>query len=325
MEYKWYEIISPESIISPSLLVFPSRIEENIKAMINISGDVKKLRPHIKTYKIKEIIQLQINYGINKFKCATIAEAELLAMCKVKDVLLAMQPVGSNISRLFELIKKYPDCKFSTIVDSEIIIDNVDLHASKNKTSLSVFLDVNNGMNRTGVTPDNKAIDLYMKIESKKSLIANGLHVYDGHIRHSNFDLRKNECDRDFKIVEKLIKNLKNLNVHVKNVVAGGTPTFPIHSKRKNDQVSPGTPLLWDERYAGMFKDLDFSPAAVLFGRLVSKPQSNLLCFNLGHKSVAAEMDFPRLKILNYNATKQIGQSEEHLVVECLDLSLIHI
>ena len=112
MEHKWYEIISPESIISPSLLVFPSRIEENIKAMINISGDVKKLRPHIKTYKIKEIIQLQINYGINKFKCATIAEAELLAMCKVKDVLLAMQPVGSNISRLFELIKKYPDCKF---------------------------------------------------------------------------------------------------------------------------------------------------------------------------------------------------------------------
>ena len=66
MEYKWYEIISPESIISPSLLVFPSRIEENIKAMINISGDVKKLRTHIKTYKIKEIIQLQINYDINK-------------------------------------------------------------------------------------------------------------------------------------------------------------------------------------------------------------------------------------------------------------------
>ena len=139
MEHKWYEIISPESIISPSLLVFPSRIEENIKAMINISGDVKKLRPHIKTYKIKEIIQLQINYGINKFKCATIAEAELLAMCKVKDVLLAMQPVGSNINRLFELIKKYPDCKFSTIVDSEIIIDNIAFHASKNKLISSVL------------------------------------------------------------------------------------------------------------------------------------------------------------------------------------------
>ena len=319
MKYKWFEINSPEELISPSLLVFPKRVEENIKMMISISGDVKKLRPHIKTYKIKEIIQLQMDYGINKFKCATIAEAELLAMCKVKDVLLAIQPVGSNINRLFELIKKYPDCKFSTIVDSEIIIDNIAFHASKNKTSLPVFLDINNGMNRTGVTPDNKAIDLYMKIESKKSLIANGLHVYDGHIRHSNFDLRKNECDKDFKKVEKLIKNLKNLNLQVKNVVAGGTPTFPIHSRRKNVQVSPGTSLLWDERYGGMFKDLDFSPAAVLFGRLVSKPQSNLLCFNLGHKSVAAEMEFPRLKFLNCSDTNQIGQSEEHLVVECLD------
>ena len=319
MKYKWFEIDSPEELISPSLLVFPKRIEENIKMMINISGDVKKLRPHIKTYKIREIIQLQIDYGINKFKCATIAEAELLAMCKVKDILLAIQPVGSNINRLFNLIKKYPNCKFSTIVDSKTIIDEIASQASKNKTVVSIFLDLNNGMNRTGVVPDDKAIDLYMKIESKKSLIAKGLHVYDGHIRHSNFDLRKNECDKDFKKVEKLIKNLKILNVHVENVVAGGTPTFPIHSERKNVEVSPGTSLLWDERYGGMFKDLDFSPAAVLFGRLVSKPQSNLLCFNLGHKSVAAEMDFPRLKILNYNATKQIGQSEEHLVVECLD------
>ena len=58
MRYKWFEIISPEKVISPSLLVFPSRVEENIKTMIKISGDVKKLRPHIKTYKIKETIEI---------------------------------------------------------------------------------------------------------------------------------------------------------------------------------------------------------------------------------------------------------------------------
>ena len=321
MKYKWFEINSPEELISPSLLVFPKRVEENIKMMINISGDVKKLRPHIKTYKIKEIIQLQMDYGINKFKCATIAEAELLAMCKVKDVLLAIQPVGSNINRLFNLIKKYPNCKFSTIVDSKIIIDEIASQASKNDTVVPVFLDINNGMNRTGVIPDDKAIDLYIKILKNKNLIANGLHVYDGHIRQSNFNLRKAECNKDFDKVEKLINDLKNSNINIKTVIAGGTPTFPIHSKRKNVEVSPGTSLLWDERYGSLFKDLDFLPAAVLFGRLISKPKSNLICFNLGHKSVAAEMEFPRLKFLNYSDTNQIGQSEEHLVVECIDWS----
>tara|TARA_B100000287_G_scaffold419360_1_gene457460 strand:+ start:238 stop:1347 length:1110 start_codon:yes stop_codon:yes gene_type:complete len=325
MRYKWFEIISPEKVISPSLLVFPSRVEENIKTMIKISGDVKKLRPHIKTYKIKEIIQLQIDHGINKFKCATIAEAELLAMSKVKDILLAIQPVGTNIDRFFNLIKKYPESKFSTIVDSEDIIDQIDRKASRNKVITPLFLDINNGMNRTGVLPDEKAIDLYVKISESKNLIANGLHVYDGHIRESNFNLRKRECDKDFKKVEKLIKNLKNLNLDIKTVIAGGTPTFPIHSKRKNIEVSPGTSLLWDERYGSMFKDLKFLPAAVLFGRLISKPKNNLICFNLGHKSVAAEMNFPRLKFLNYSDTNQIGQSEEHLVVECLDSSKYNI
>ena len=133
MSYKWYEIIKADETISPSLLVFPKRIEENIKIMIEISGGTENLRPHIKTYKMREIIQLQMDYGINKFKCATIAEAELLALCKVNDILLAIQPVGGNIVRYFDLIEKYPRCKFSTIVDSKNIIDEISLQASKRK------------------------------------------------------------------------------------------------------------------------------------------------------------------------------------------------
>jgi len=321
MSYKWYEIIKADETISPSLLVFPKRIEENIKIMIEISGGTENLRPHIKTYKMREIIQLQMDYGINKFKCATIAEAELLALCKVNDILLAIQPVGGNIVRYFDLIEKYPRCKFSTIVDSKNIIDEISLQASKRKILASLWLDINNGMNRTGIIPNDEALDMYMKIEKNKNLKAKGFHVYDGHIRQANFNLRKNECDLAFNKVEKLIKKLKKLDVIIKKVVAGGTPTFPIHAKRTNVEVSPGTPLLWDERYGSLFKDLKFLPAAVLLGRVVSKPKRNLICFNLGHKAVAAEMDFPRLKILNYNKTKQIGQSEEHLVVETSESS----
>ena len=80
MEHKtWYRIDNTESVISPSLLVYPDRIEENIHRMIDIAGGTEFLRPHIKTYKIAEIIQLQLKHGIQKFKCATITEAELLA------------------------------------------------------------------------------------------------------------------------------------------------------------------------------------------------------------------------------------------------------
>ena len=101
----WYQLKNTDSIISPSLLVYPDRIRKNLELMITIAGDVKKLRPHIKTHKMVEIVSLQQAYGIEKFKCATIAEAELLGLCEAKDILLALQPVKSQLERFFKLIK----------------------------------------------------------------------------------------------------------------------------------------------------------------------------------------------------------------------------
>ena len=115
MDKDWYRINNVEDIPSPSLVVFPRRIEENIKLMIKIAGGTEKLRPHIKTHKIAEIIKMQLTHGITKFKCATLSAAELLAKCNVKDILLAMQLTGANVNRYIELMQEYPKSSFSTI------------------------------------------------------------------------------------------------------------------------------------------------------------------------------------------------------------------
>lgn len=315
----WFDIDTVEGVISPALVVYPDRIEANIKMMIQIAGGTDSLRPHIKTHKIAEIINLQLKHGITKFKCATIAEAELLAKCDAPDILLAMQPVGINIHRFFELIVQYPNSSFSTIVDNEEIMLKMDTIASEKKLMVSLWLDINNGMNRTGITPNNKAVLLYQKMTLSANIIAQGLHVYDGHIHESNFDLREEICDKDFELVVILKSQVEQLGIKIKTIVAGGTPTFPIHVKRDHVEVCPGTPLLWDQGYADTYKDLKFLPAAVLVGAIVSKPSANLICLNLGHKSVAAEMSPPRLKILNFEKLEQISHSEEHLVVECVE------
>ncbi|MGB7394489.1 MAG: alanine racemase, partial [Pricia sp.] len=100
----WYGLQDASSVISPSLLVYPERILHNIRIMIEMAGGPEHLRPHIKTHKTAEIIEMQLEQGITKFKCATIAEAELLAMCKAPDILLAMQPVGVDMQRFFALM-----------------------------------------------------------------------------------------------------------------------------------------------------------------------------------------------------------------------------
>jgi len=86
MKSKWYLIKGIERLDSPALTVHPERIQHNIDMMIAMVKDPHRLRPHVKTYKMSEIVSMQLRSGIRKFKCATIAEAEMLAMTSAPDV-----------------------------------------------------------------------------------------------------------------------------------------------------------------------------------------------------------------------------------------------
>ncbi|MEN8788680.1 MAG: D-TA family PLP-dependent enzyme [Flavobacteriaceae bacterium] len=319
--HNWYALQSTDDVVSPALLVYPERIRKNIHLMIDMIGDEKRLRPHIKTHKTAEIIRMQIELGIEKFKCATIAEAELLAMCGAGDVLLALQPVGVNISRFGQLIRAFPSTQFSTLVDCEAVVGELSALAENSSVIIPVFLDLNTGMDRTGIEVGEKAIQIYRAICDAPGLEAKGLHNYDGHIRHPDPEKRRQACNNAFDKVLALKTELEKEQMNVQVVIAGGTPTFPIHSQRDGVEASPGTTLLWDARYDSLFNDLKFHQAAILFCRIISKPNKDLLCLDLGHKAIAPEMDFPRVKLFGLEHCEQISQSEEHLVVRCGDTS----
>ena len=108
MTESWYLVDDINEIDSPALLIYKDRVQHNIALAIQIVGDADRLRPHVKTHKSPEAVKLMLAAGITKFKCATIAEAEMLAMIDAPDVLLAYQPVGPKLGRFISLIKKYP-------------------------------------------------------------------------------------------------------------------------------------------------------------------------------------------------------------------------
>ena len=311
----WYKLENVSEVSSPSLLVYPDRIEENIRRMVKIARGAKHLRPHVKTHKMAEIVMLQLKHGIDKFKCATISEAEMVAKCGAPDILLAMQPVGPNLERFFKLKHTFENTKISCIADNgETIIQLSDM-ARKTGLETHVWLDINVGMNRTGVIPGEKAFRLYNRIVDSPMLISEGLHVYDGHIHEHDFSLRRKRCDDSFASVITLVDELEGEGITPVKIVAGGTPTFPIHALRKGVELSPGTLLLWDWGYSSTFPDLDFLHAAVLLMRIVSKPAKDLLCVDLGHKAVASEMPHPRVNILGMTNYTIVSHNEEHMVI----------
>lgn len=311
----WYSLENPESVPSPALLIYPGRVRNNIELMIRIAGDVKRLRPHVKTHKLPELVALQLSCGIKKFKCSTIAEAEMTAENGGQDILLAYQPVGPHLERFFHLKRVFPNVLFSVLVDCPEILGKLTLLAEKYKMPVDLYVDIDNGMHRTGIGIAAGAIELICKIRSIPTVRFAGLHVYDGHIHEPDPKLREQVCNRDFKPVEALTWKLKELGIDVPNLVAGGTPTFPIHAKFQKRELSPGTPLLWDMGYGSSYADLEFQHAAVLLSRVVSRPQGANLTLDLGYKAVSADKPHPRVTFFDVESFTVLNQSEEHLVI----------
>jgi D-serine deaminase-like pyridoxal phosphate-dependent protein len=254
--------------------------------------------------------------GIRKFKCATVAEAELLATTGVGDVLLAYQPVGPNLARLLDLVARHPQTRWSCLVDDPGALRTLADAAARRAVRLEVLLDLDVGQHRTGIAPGDGAAQLYRAIAASRALTPGGLHAYDGHIVETDPAARAAACEMAFAPVEALRRALVAEGLPVPRVVVGGSPTFPLHARRSEVECSPGTCVLWDAGYASKLPDLDFLPAAALLTRVVSRPSPGRLCLDLGHKAVASEMPPPRAVLLNLAGAQAVLHSEEHLVVE---------
>lgn len=314
----WYIVNNIDSIDSPVLIVYEERVKENIRLLKNIVTDNARLRPHVKTNKMAEVCQLMMDAGLSKFKCATIAEAEMLAILNAKDVLLAYQPVGPKVSRLINLIKAYPATQFACLTDNKRSAGILNEIAAASQIVLPVFIDLNTGMNRTGIQPD-EAKALADHILSLPHLKLAGLHAYDGHIRDADITTRKQNADKAFAGVAELYDYLTGKNGDDFTIVAGGTPTFPVHAARNNVECSPGTFVFTDWGYKHGLPDEPFEYAALVVTRVISIVNNQTICTDLGHKSVAAENPLPRVHFLNAPEAQPVGQSEEHLVLKVTD------
>ncbi len=313
---EWYRIANEHEVDSPALLVYPGRIRSNITLVKALVPDAAVLRPHVKTHKMAEVTQLLLAGGITRFKCATIAEAEMLAGAGAADVLLAYQPAGPKIRRLAALVGAFPRVQFACLVDNEQTAR--ELASAFAGRTMNVYVDLNVGMNRTGVPPEN-AVALYRYLQTLPSLGVVGLHAYDGHIHDTDLAVRQRQADEVFARVAAVRESLEALTGAPLKLVMGGTPTFPRYAGQPGVEVSPGTFVFWDEGYRTTLPDLLFAVAAVLLVRVISKVDAHTLCLDVGHKSVAAENPLPRIRFLNVADAKPLSQSEEHLVVRVPD------
>src|SRR4051812_40371760 len=112
-----YPVNDPSQLLSPSLLVFRALVRRNLEAMVALARGAERLRPHVKTHKMPAVVRMAEALGIRRHKCATLAEAEMVAAAGGRDVLVAYPIVGPNIARLARLIRAFSGTAFRILAD----------------------------------------------------------------------------------------------------------------------------------------------------------------------------------------------------------------
>ncbi len=317
-----YIVKDPSQVFSPSLLFYKTLIARNIQNLVKRVGNPGRLRPHVKTHKTRQNVRMEREAGITKQKCATIAEAEMLAQCETPDILLSYPLVGPNCVRFAQLIKKYPGSKFSTIADHPVGIQQLSDALAKASVQAEVLLDLDVGQHRTGIAAGPAAQQRDALLGRLPGVTPGGLHVYDGHNHQHPPEERKAAVQQMLAPVLELRDALVKAGLPVPRMVCGGTPTFPVFAAMEiaGAECSPGTCVLNDSNYGQWFQDLsEFTPAALLLTRVISRPTATRVTFDLGYKAVASDPPAGKRCVLLDVKGDQVLHNEEHLVVETPD------
>ena len=324
-----YPIQNLDDVFSPALVFYQDLIRANIAEVVRLAGSPKRLCPHVKTHKCREIVRLQFDAGITSHKCATVAEAEMLAQCGVLDVLVADPVVGPNVRRVRALVAKYSGTRFSVLCDHPEGLAGLAAGWAGMSNKLDVLMDVNVGHDRTGIKPGPAAIELYERIAKSPVLNPMGFHIYDGHNHQESLADREAAVKALIAPVLEMRHAIEAKGFPVPRLICGGTPTFPVWAKIElpGMQCSPGTFVLYDQGYGAKYAELSgFQPAALVVTRVISKPLHNRLTLDLGHKAIAADPPAgKRAVLLNLGEYTPIMQNEEHFAVDTPEAAKWHI
>lgn len=311
-----YQVEDAGTILTPALLVYRDLVDANIKATVKMAGgDADRWRPHIKTAKIPAVLRQMIDHGITSFKCSTTLEMLIACQTGAKDVLLAYPVMGANALRAQEIARQFPAVRIS------VLVENFDQAALWRNTNIGIFIDVNPGMDRTGISQESvkDIIDLAKNMGSQ----FRGLHYYDGHMSGVEPGERETRSHEGYARLLKLVNALEAAGIHVGEVITSGTPAAPYAISfpgfRRSSfahRISPGTVVYNDMTSVGQLPGHGYHPAALVLSTIVSRPTTHSVTCDAGHKSVSADAGVPTCSVIGHPEWKPAKPSEEHLPIE---------
>lgn len=320
-EFPWdqrYRVPALEQVLTPALVVYPGSIASNIeRTLALLNGDVDRWRVHIKTAKLGHTVQMLIEHGVRNFKCATTLELMTACVAGAADVLLAYPIMGANALRVCEIADQFARTKVSVLAENDPQV------TQWRESRVGVFLDINPGMNRTGikVSETDRICGLIRQIQNV-GIQFRGLHYYDGQYGGFEEPQRTVAAHAGYDRLLELVRTIEGHGLNIPELITAGTPTFPAalsYAGFRNGfvhRISPGTIVYGDATsLAQLPSSYGYTPAALVLARVVSHPHEGIITCDAGHKAVSADAGVPTCVVIGHPGMSPLSPSEEHLPI----------
>ncbi|MCH9756987.1 MAG: DSD1 family PLP-dependent enzyme [Gammaproteobacteria bacterium] len=279
---------------TPCLVIDKPALMHNLEHMqnqVNLAG--KNLRPHIKTHKCSTLAKLQIKQGAKGVSAAKVSEALVLANSGVKNTLITSPVVTPEKLKNLVLCREQ-DEQLTVVCDSIENASKLNQIMQTHQLTLNILVDVDAGVERTGVSYDN-ALPLSEHIHKHcEHLHLLGIQCYAGNLQHvHDFQAREAASASVMKkaslVKQALIKN----NLPCDILSGSGTGTYDIDmTLPETTEVQPGSYTVMDMEYHNITSRNNteafttFMPAMTMLVTVISANHATHVTVDAGTKSI---------------------------------------
>lgn len=243
-------------IQTPCLILDLDALERNLRKMAEFARSSRMaLRVHCKMHKSVDVAKLQMEIGgAHGVCCQKVSEAEVFARAGIPDILLTNEitdPV--KIDRLTKLPRF--GAKIGVCVDGLANVADLARAAERNGTLIDVYIEVDCGAGRCGVTAHSDVLALAKAIDASVGLHFKGLQAYHGNAQHFHtFEERKSAIQQARRQVHAIKDALCEIGLPPEVISGGGTGSHMLESASG----------LWTELQCGSYAFMDASYGATL-------------------------------------------------------------
>ena len=320
--------MSVDEIQTPCLILDLDALERNIKKM----GDYAKAhnmrhRAHGKMHKSVDVLKLQMDQGgAIGVCCQKVSEAEVFARAGIRDILVSNQVRDpAKIDRAARM-PKINGGRVIVCVDDVANIADLSTAAQKHGTTLDIFVEIDCGAGRCGVTTTEAVVEIAKAAAAAPNLRFLGLQAYQGAMQHmDDYAARKAKLDAAIAQVTDAVEALKKEGLAPEIVSGGGTGSYYFESNSGvYNELQCGSYAFMDADY-GRIRDEngkridqgEWENALFILTSVMSHAKPDKAICDAGLKAQSVDSGLPF--IYGRDDVKYIKCSDEHGVIEDLN------